>query len=173
MTIDIFSVVLYITTFGIATTLFYLSESKNHWKCIIFSGMAIFLLCFIAGFRDDNIGRDIQSYVKNYFEAFHNTHSYSQALTLVQYTQLEPLYVLLLFITSRFTGDLWLILFSLQLLTICPVYLAVLKWNKELHISIGFAMAIYILVFYNNSFNIMRQSVAAALIFLGTTYLIF
>lgn len=173
MAIDIFSVALYTAVFGVATTLFHLSESKKKCKKIVFGLVAVCILCFFAGFRDNSIGRDIQNYVQNYYQAFYAAGSFSQAINLVRFTQLEPLYILLLFVTSRVTGDLWLILFMLQFLTVFPVFLAVLKWNKELHISIGFAMAIYILVFYNNSFNIMRQSVAAAFLFLGTTYLIF
>ena len=173
MGIDVFSVVIYTSTFLVCTLCFHLSDSSKKWKQLLFGGAAVLILCLLAGFRDDSIGRDIKVYVENYYTAFCGVRSYTQALKLVGFTQLEPFYILLLFVTSRFTRDLWLILFSLQLLTVLPVYLAVLKWRREMHISVGFAMAIYILVFYNNSYNIMRQSISCAFIFLGTTYLLF
>ncbi len=172
--IDFSTLGLYSVVFFPAILLFYFSDKyKGKDAKVLFGGGAILMLCLLAGFRDNSVGRDIDVYVTNNFQLFRSSSSFLSSLKQGADLELEPLFCVLLFFTSRFSNDAWLMLFTMQLLTIMPVYLAVLKWNKEKGISISFAMSVYILVLYNNSYNIMRQSMAAAFVFLGTTYLLF
>ncbi|MBR5372517.1 MAG: EpsG family protein [Oscillospiraceae bacterium] len=172
--IDFFTLGVYSAVFFPAILLFYFSDKhKSKNGKIFFGGLAILMLCLLAGFRANSVGRDINVYVTNNFQFFRSSGSFLGSMKQATNLGLEPLFCLLLYITSRFSGDAWPMLFAMQLMTILPVYLAVLKWNKEKRVPVSFAMAVYIFVLYNNSYNIMRQSMATAFVFLGTTYLLF
>lgn len=172
--VDFFTLGVYSVVFFPAILLFYFSDKyKSKSGKILFGGAAVLMLCLLAGFRDNSVGRDINVYVTNNFQYFRSSGSFFGSVKYATGMGLEPLFCVLLYITSRFSGDAWPMLFAMQLMTVLPVYLAVLKWNKEKKIPVSFAMAVYIFVFYNNSYNVMRQSMATAFVFLGTTYLLF
>ena len=143
-------------------------KSNKRIQFILFC-FSILIPCFFAGFRSNNVGVDVNVYITPYMEPAYNCKTYWDVYKLL-YSDVEYLYVLLLYISSRFTSDSWLLLFSLQLLTILPIFLAAKQLKDKLTITSVFAT--YLFVYYNNSLNLMRQSVSCAFIILGTVYLI-
>lgn len=168
MKVDVFSLCVYISTFGISAFCFYKSECVHNKKQRdIFAFLGIIILSIIAGLRDETVGRDIRVYVSNYFTEFLSVNSISEAFYHVRFTQLEKLYVILVFLCTRVSSNIASILFMLQLLTVLPVYLAAKIWCKRYNTPVYLCMVVYMFCFFNNSLNVMRQSISAAFLFLA------
>lgn len=135
----------------------------------LFYALALLLPCVLAATRADTVGVDVKVYVAPFSARAAACPGYWEVYNLA-YGDVEHLYALLLYLTSRFTSDSWLMLFCLQAMTIIPVFFAAKRFEDKL--SVTHAMAIYLFVFYNNSLNLMRQSAACALIMLGTAILL-
>lgn len=126
--------------------------------------ISIVPLAAVAGLRDLTIGTDIANYgfvnfyattqFKNYFEYL----SYIKSINGV-----EIGYSTLNFIVSRFTNSVAWFFFILNFITILFIALALMKNHSKLHFFIG--MIVYYLMFWDISLNIMRQSLAIAIVF--------
>lgn len=163
---------LYLFVFGITVLLciradqvenFNVSGWKTRRKFLVF--LAIMLPCVLAALRADEVGVDTVS-VGKVIQLAHSYSSYSNMSVGSGMGQYEFGYASLAYIISRFTDQPGMMLFALQALTIIPVMkVAIILKNK---ISLASVISVYLFCFYNNSFNIMRQSVACAFILLGT-----
>jgi hypothetical protein len=152
---------------------FYLLEKSNVWtkksiRNIIFI-LAILIPCLIAGFRANQVGVDVEVYIVPSVEKAFYCNSFFDVCSVLNMGN-EYFYMFLVYICTRFSSDCGLLLFMIQFFTIVPIALAVMELRKEISISI--AMCVYFFYFYNNSLNMMRQSVCAAFILLGSVYLI-
>lgn len=137
-------------------------------KAVIFS--AVLVPSLLAGFRANSVGYDVSGYIIHNMRtaATSSIHSFADCCKALDMAP-EYLYMFLVYICSRFTSDEGLLLFFIQLFTIGPTALAAIQLRKE--ISIPLAMATYLFCFYNNTLNMMRQSVACAFILLGISYM--
>jgi hypothetical protein len=180
---------LYLLVFGFALLLFWLAEGQlNHgrthshagnmvtperrrpWHFGITGGsicscMAILLICLFAGLRATSVGSDTQGYPVTFTNAASGYSSFAAFLNDPVGAGDEPLGALLVWICSRFGAGVGPLLFCYQLLTILPVYLAVRRFDGKVPLTI--AMAVYLFCFFNNSLNMMRQSVACAFLLLA------
>lgn len=131
---------------------------------------AILLPCLLAGFRANSVGIDVRSYIIPNMRTASSfqIRSFSDCCSALDMAP-EYFYMFLVYICSRITADEGLLLFMLQFFTITPIALAVIQMRKE--ISIPLAMATYLFCFYNNTLNMMRQSITCAFILLGVTYI--
>lgn len=150
--------------------LHYPSISRDRFLGNLFVFLAILVLCLFAGMRADTVGADTSGYPIKFMKAACSSHSYFDFINTSPDLANEYLGSALVYICSRITNDSWLLLFSYQLFTVWPVFLASYLYRKEL--SITTSMAIYLFVFFNNSLNMMRQSMSCAFILLGTILLI-
>lgn len=172
------SAVLYICIFSVATVFFYFSSiSKNKYNKYLLALVGILVLSFFAASRSDEIGKDIQGYVLPAFEIAKSSTSFNNFLDLGRLfsdtttaNSKELSYLALVYFSSRFANNDWLLLFLLQFLTVMPVYLAAEQFSKKFKISVPFFMLLYMFLFYLNSFNVMRQSMACAFFLLGYSY---
>lgn len=174
---DIFeSAVIYLVTFFSSILLFWVGQKLYNYgpkasfirKIVFF--IAVLIPCLLAGFRADSVGFDVSGYI---IQGMHTAtssgiHSFTDCCKALDMAP-EYLYMFLVYICSRITTDAGLLLFMIQFLTIGPIMLAALQMRKE--ISLALAMATYLFCFYNNTLNMMRQSVACAFILLGAAYL--
>lgn len=133
------------------------------WLCF-----SILVPCVIAGMRSTEVGVDTLATV-NLLKYSYNYGSFSFLLESSGGIT-EILYASIVYAISRFTDNGGILLFVLQLLTIGPITLAAIQLKK--YIPIHMMMATYFFCFYNNSLNIMRQSVSCAFIILGSCYFI-
>lgn len=115
--------------------------------------------CLLAGLRSETVGIDVRVYAVSLFN--HAKH-YNNLYAFLKTTDIELFYAILVYITSKFTDNIGLLLFLSQLLTILPLYCVVLL-NKQIK-SKAFAMSIYFFLIYNLSFSIMRQCIAGAIV---------
>ena len=183
------SVILYLWLFGISYLLFTTSEKmaidgaseESVNRCIPRGGcvttshipafIAIFLLSLMAALRADSVGVDTAVYPDVYMRSASFYSSFAGFLTDPNTSPIsEPLHALLVWVCSRFTVDKAPLLFFYQFLTVTPVYFALYNLRDRLSISIG--MAVYLFFFFNNSLNMMRQSVSCALLLLAFSILI-
>lgn len=183
------SVVLYLWLFGISYLLFATSEKMaavgtpkdGDNQRIVHDGwvvtlhipafIAIFLLSLLAALRADTVGVDTAVYPDVYMRSASLYSSFTEFLFDPNTSPVsEPLHALLVWVCSRFTADKAPLLFFYQLLTVTPVYFALYNLRDRLPISIG--MAVYLFFFYNNSLNMMRQSVTCAFLLLAFSILI-
>lgn len=174
---DVFlSYLIYMSVFSISLLFFKVSEQlyegrdslkKRSIRSILLF-VAVLLPCLLAAYRADNVGVDVENTLlslkrASQFDSFHNMYS-----TMISNS--EPLYIVLIYFLSRVASSEWLLLFVLQLLVILPILIAAIKMRERL--SITMVMLTYFFCFYNNSYNLMRQSVACAFIILGVVNLL-
>ena len=159
------STLLYLFVFLLSCFFTYCAEKKfklhSDRKAVVLSLIAVLIPSILAGVRDDTVGKDVLQYAVRTF----NYAEMSTSFTQMQELSKEPVgYVILAYITSRLFNDTGYFLFASQLMVIGPVYYALYKNRKRFPMWLG--MCTYLFVFYNNSFNIMKQSVSAAFIVL-------
>lgn len=170
------SALIYLTAFASSIGLFWMGQKLYAYgKSAYIQQKIVFLLavlipCLLAGFRANSVGIDVEVYVVPDMRMSASAHiqSFADCCSLLDRAP-EYLYMLLVYLCSRITADEGLLLFMLQFLTITPILLAVVKMRKD--ISVPLAMATYLFCFYNNSLNMMRQSVACSFILLGAVYI--
>lgn len=144
----------------------------------ILSGIIILIISLFAGLRGTTVGTDVVTYAKplldtaNYKETFVDFFNAKYMHSRYEITNVsgnEFGYLAIVFIISKLSGSLSVLLFFTQLLTVVPVYLALCHYRDKC--DMWFGMAAYLLLFYNASFNMMRQYIAMAFLLFGITYL--
>ncbi len=155
------SILLYYFVFFIAFCVFILADrSKSDKRTAMFTFLGVLLLSLFAGIRDLSVGIDTELTVFLFFDLFKNASSLDVAL---EHTFKEPIYGGLSYFLHKISDEPWVFLFTTQFLTAGPVAIALYRYRKKVLISIG--MLVYMLMFYQFSLNIVRQSIAAAFLF--------
>lgn len=182
------SIAIYLGVFGLSFFMFWKNESQClnegphhtiekrkaitlHLRQNIWAITGILLLSLLAGLRGDGVGVDVTVYPDAFLQSAASYGSFFDFLgDPVMQPASEPLHALLVWLCSRVTVEKGLLLFFYQLLTVTPVYCALYQMRNRMPISMG--MAVYMLFFYNNSLNMMRQSVSCAFLLLAFSYLL-
>lgn len=135
------------------------STIKNIIRILSLMPMAI-----IAGMRDLTIGTDIQNYGLFNFESalqFKNIFDY---VKYIKYTNgVEYGYSVFNYLVSRFTNSINVFFFLLNLLTILFIILGLNVLGDKVNFELS--IIIYYLLFWSGSLNVMRQSLAASIVF--------
>lgn len=145
-----------------------MSQSRVSGHLYIFIG--ILVISIFAGIRSSSVGVDTSGYPVEFMKYGAISRSYSELLRIEPDLMNEYLGALLVFFCSRFTAQPGLLLFFYQFLTVIPV--AITAYLLRDKISIRYSIAVYLFWFFNNSLNMMRQSVSCAFILLGTIILL-
>ena len=155
----------YLITFGITIVLTLLAEIliKNKQKLLgfIIIGLAIFVLSFLAGVRNDEVGKDIGVYVTPVFE-------WAQEMKFEDYIErgdIEKGYKIFVFAMTKIFNNYHVILFTMQAIIATAVYIFAYK-NRE-KVSITLLILTYLLIFYNDTLTMMRQSIAMGFILIS------
>ncbi|MCR5122824.1 MAG: EpsG family protein [Ruminococcus sp.] len=164
------STLLYLIVFLLSCFITHRADCKlNHNRklaAIALSLAAVFIPSLLAGMRGDSVGRDVLMYAVRTFEYAGRSDTFASLRNI----STEPFgYTGLAFISSRFSKDAGFFLFTSQLMVICPVYVVAYKKRNEFPMWI--TMCVYLFVFYNNSLNIMKQSISAAFLLLCYVYI--
>lgn len=161
----------YFITFILSTVSVYLGEKsrrKNKKYYFVFFFIAVLIVAFIAGVRDLNIGTDVYTYGEWEFRAAKERGSITQYLT--RKSDIELFYRVFVYLISCFVNNShWLYFFTG--LFIYGFTLSGLNYYCK-KIPMAFAWLIYLLLFYGDTLNIMRQFMAISLMFWGTKYAI-
>ena len=159
----------YLIIMAIATALVYLSfkvEEKTDNKLLIFLSKAVAILfpAIIAEIRYD-VGTDYKGVYEPLFEEILSGETVQRARTF------EIGYVLLNRLVIWLGGNFSVLMFLASLLTITPIYIGLSHYKKKICVPLAFFL--FMLLFYQKSFNLVRQMMAVAFVFLGFIYLDF
>lgn len=119
--------------------------------------MAVISMSFLAGIRSDSIGTDVSFYAKPLFDRARNFKTFH---TFYLTANIDIGYAILVYITSKLTTELGVLLGISQALVIGPIYFGCYIKRKDM--SFLAVTILYTGWFYCYSFNIMRQSIACA-----------
>lgn len=159
---------IYIICFIFSTIFTFIAEKtfKKNQKIvgIFFSIFAILIPCILAGLRDVSVGTDVKVYVESMFKnalSFNNLMNYINANN--EYT--ENGYLAFTYLISRFTNNIHIFLFIIQLVIMIPTYIAF--YYRRDKAPMWLSMIVYFGLYYNYTLNLVRQSMAMAFIFLS------
>lgn len=136
---------------------------NSKWLTRIFLALAVLVVSLLAGVRDLNVGTDIWTYGEWLFRA---AARHPQFRVFIKgNTDIDILYLVLTFLSGKFFSDShWLYFFTGLL--IYGFMLAGL-WRYRRKISVSYAWLLYLLTFYGDTLNAMRQCIAVSISFLA------
>lgn len=153
----------YLISFGASLSMSYIAERKykkeKYKEGHLVAALAILIVCMLAGVRAASVGTDVNYYVIPYIE---RVSWYPNFSIYMKNIPIEPLFGILCFINGKLFENTFFVLFICQLFTVLPLYATFYHYRDKL--SITFAYAIYLLLFYNMSLCIIRQFVSMSLI---------
>lgn len=178
MTIYISAILISLVLIWITNIIF---NKKNSFGYYLFSVISLLPTTIVAGIRDLTVGTDIRHYVSTNFSAALN---YSNLFDYVKYVNsvktgyvdtvnhTEMGYSVLVYVIAKLSDNPMWLLFTLQAVTVVSIYVGLNVFNaKNTQISVTFGMMVYYTIFYGPSLNIMRQTMAASLVFLSVALL--
>ena len=131
--------------------------------------LTIVIPCFIAGCRGLENGYDVKVYVSPIFKYAIENNIKSFFVASFKLGVKDIFYVGLTYIVVNLFKNFSLYLFILELLVILPMYKTLINTYKKKS-SVLFGMLIVYLIMYNQTFNMVRQSIAMAFGILGFSY---
>jgi|GEM_PF-4612822 len=153
----LFTIVLYAAVYGTAILIFRAAHrtSKNRRKkWIVFAG--VLFLSLIAAARSLDVGTDTAETVRKYFSAYIEDPASAKG---------NILYQKLALVLNRFHLGERAFLFTAEFLILAPV--AVGAYLRRDDVPIHLSMYIFLLMFYQVSFNWIRQSISCSFVFLA------
>ncbi|WP_027203799.1 EpsG family protein [Butyrivibrio fibrisolvens] len=152
-----FSITIYCSVFALSSIFFPTSRSKNkYWLWGLLS--SLFIPSLIAGIRALSVGKDINTYAVYVFSFF----GLSDVSIRSIFTSASPLFALLAMISGRISSNIHLFLFFIEVFALVPVYIVYFIWPNK---NGKYSILLFLLLFYNYSLNIMRQSISAGFAF--------
>lgn len=167
---------IYIIIFLFTIIFTYFAEKSNNKKYkplfYIFSILAIILPSLLAGFRDPGIGNDSQGYAEEIWKQIiqlNDFHSFLAKYNHGYFDDIEFIYLLINWFASFFGRNIFWCFFFTNLCVILPIYCAI--YNNRHKGAMWISMAIFLLLYYNVSLNLIRQSITLALSTYSLKYL--
>lgn len=140
-----------------------INKNKNKEGCF-FLIISLLILVLIAGLRTRFVGVDSSNYPLAIYQLAVEGKTYMQ---IIQITKVEPLFVLIIYISSIFKNYNVTMGF-VEFFCALPIYIYAFK-NKENN-SITFTIFIFLTTMYAKSFNLQRQFIAISLLILAIYY---
>lgn len=142
------------------------------------SAIAILFPCLMAGLRDVSIGTDVEVYAKPLFILAENAidladylnSKYLYLYTAKFVTDFEIGFSLMIYLVTKIFHSFFIELFIIQLLVIAPIYKSLVYFKGKFPIWLG--MAVFYLMYYNTSLNMMRQWIAMAFLLYGFHFIL-
>lgn len=162
----------YIITFTIS--LFFAFLAIRHYKrnlsliSIIFISISIIVPALLAAGRTEEIGTDVNNYVVPIWNLTHTVDS-SLLSTIFAIGYIEPGYIVINWLVAQFSDDIFWLLLIIQLVILIPIYIGAFKLKKKL--SPLWILFLYYCVIYNETLNLVRQSIALSFCFLALSFL--
>lgn len=135
-------------------------ERRRHYTILVF--IALLPLLLLAAIREHSIGVDMPMYVLPWFEDASRYESFSRFCTNITDSK-EYLYYGLVFYSNKIFGNLFSLLFIQQLFIHLGVVISLFYFKKKYNISVWYGYAFYLILYYNESLCIMRQSIAVSI----------
>lgn len=173
---------IYICTFLASTGFIFLaqkSEKKGRILSLLLLLFAVLIPSFLAGARELSIGTDVVHYIYPLYSAANASSSFASYLHIslwngwkfVPISSYEFGYTFLVYIVTKIFKNIFSVLFFNELIIITCIISGLWKLREDVPVWLG--ALVYFFCFYNLSLNIVRQSIAVAIVFLGfSNYLI-
>lgn len=158
---------IYLVIFFISAFFAYMYEKvKNKYIKKVYAALAILLPCLLAAFRKTGIGTDTLYYIS---DVFYKSLSYDNLFKFIQVTNVEAAYLLINFIVSRITQNIQILYFVLQFIIQFFIFKSCDRMKK--HVPVYFSYLTFLLLYYNRSLNMCRQTIALSIILYSYQYL--
>lgn len=154
---------IYVACFLSSTFMAYLaSRSKDRGLIILCSVVSILIPCILGGLRAYGIGTDTRIYAAYDCRGALNAPDF---FSFLESNRQELGYSALCYVVMKTLGHTNWCYFAYQIITISCVYVGFYKQRKK--ISLPFALLVWFFLFYSTTYNIIRQYMAASIIFVG------
>lgn len=163
----------YLVCFGVSIVSTYMAcnieykfgaAKKVKYINYLFSIIAVFAPCFLAAVRDSSIGFDVSVYGDSVLKVAEKS---PDLFYLFSQFNMEKLYLSIAYLMGHY-GNRYLYYLILQFLVIAPVYSTLMRKETKKYAWVG--MLVYFCWLYPFSLNIMRQSIAIAIVIWGYRY---
>ncbi|MBE6751830.1 MAG: EpsG family protein [Ruminococcaceae bacterium] len=144
-----------------------INPKTNRGLVFLCSLISILIPSILAGLRDVSLGTDVELYLVPHFETALHTETFSHYMSLIW--QKETGYMLLVFLVAKIFGNIQWLLFFIEFIIILCVYIGAWKLRKQ--ISLPLVLLVYYLIFYNDTYNLLRQAIAMAIVFMAVNWL--
>lgn len=140
----------------------YLSEHivQKFWKKF-FLALSIVVPAALAGIRGPSVGTDTFAYKVVYFEPMKEISSLKNFFLYIRAQSLEVGFMGWCYIISKIFGSFQVFLFLTEAAILAFIYKAIYAAKDKT--GLYFPLVIFYLLYYNNSFNIMRQMLACSI----------
>lgn len=173
--------VIYLLSFLISCLLMYFAEKLNRASAILtslFIFLSILIPSVLAGARALTIGTDVITYVSPMYNAASSATSFFSfqnipilnGIILIPISSFEVGFTSYIYIITKVFGNLFFSLFFIQFICIGLIILGL--WSLRGKFPVWLGLSIYYLSLFNPSLNLVRQSIAIAIIIFGFKYLI-
>lgn len=160
---------IYLFIFFISTIFAFLySKSQKKFPKILFAILTVIIPSILAGLRAEGIGTDTIFYVKRVFSAALVSNNFS---LLHSRTAVEIGYAFINYIVSRYTTNINILYFLLQLIIQFFVFKACSYAEKEYKCPLWLSYLAFLLLYYNRSLNMVRQSISIAIVLYSYKYI--
>lgn len=183
VTINNFSVMIYLISFGISIFFIWLAKFFEKKLRFLFLIIGILITCVLAGLRSSTVGTDINWYAlplynnalrATDFSSFYNSTYFPPNQYLSYAKDIEIIYLLSVYACAKLNFGLNGLLFISQLLIEIPLIIALYinTNNKKNYFSILCALLFFYFISFNRSLNLMRQFIACSFFILSFTLLL-
>ena len=165
--------IVYIQCFFASLLLFAIVPKIKREQQVIIIAFALVIPCFLAAIRDNSIGTDVMVFLRPIYTAAEQATNFKNYLNtswfhIYKYNTVSDYefgFVLVVYTVTKVFHSISSVKFAIEFLILCPIYLALKRYCKEIPTWMG--MAVFYFLFYNQTFNLMRQYIAIAFLFLG------
>lgn len=157
----------YLILIGISTLLAYLpilvEKKTNNKKLVVISKIAVILFpAIIAGIRY-NVGTDYAGAYKPYFnEMLTGNHTYRMRKIEIGYELLNRLVIFC-------GGNFNILMFICSLITTSTIYMGLEHYKEKINVPLAFFF--FMVIFYQKTFNLVRQMMSIGIIFYAFKFL--
>ena len=156
---------IYMLMFAVSTFFAYMaSRAKDKGGVIFFSVIAVMIPCIMGGVRAPGVGNDTGTYALPHFWKAMDSANFQSFIYGDSRLSRELGWSLVTYASTKIFGSINANFFIYQLLTIPFVYIGAYRQRKR--VPFPFTMLIFFLVYYNQTYNFMRQCIAASIIFM-------
>ncbi len=133
--------------------------NKSKKVSIALSVICVLILSLFAGFRALDVGTDISVYGERFFRYCQRFPSFTRYISTLN---MEKGYLFLNYIVYKISNNLHVFLFILQLISASVIY--IIAYREREKGSMWLIVLTYLCLWYNTTFNILRQSISIAIL---------
>lgn len=158
---------LYLFIFFICILFSHLAEkSRNYNIYWVYVGLAVASISYFAGCRDIGVGIDTVTYSQNYFD-YSNYGSFRDFIHDLPEFFGDKGFLALNYFSHFFDDHVWVALFLVALWIYGFAFTAGALFARKLNFRFELFVFLYLFIFYNTTFNLMRQHCALSVIMLS------